>query len=397
MRLMGLAARNITRNGFRSLVVAACVFVVTGSTLLATMILRGAEDDLRLESERLGADLVVLPKGSDAQPEGALFLGGPSTARMPESVTQKIAQVPGVAAVSPQLFLASVSGAASPADPETFLVAFDPSTDFTVRPWLRSPGEGSLKLGECFVGSQLSVPGGDGVLRTFGPELTMKARLEPTGTSLDQTVFVSFDTARGMARASGSEGAALSGMPPGFVSAVLVKLTPKVDPTLVAMVIDNDLTGVSAVKGAELFRSVRSQLTGMVVGFVVVLAILWGISVLVTGLVFSVAVNQRRREIAVLRALGATRFFVLRSLLAEVLLLALLGGLAGSSLAGACLYLFRDLLVDLLRISFLVPPLPDFLALTVFGLALGLVSVIMAALFPANKASRQDPAQAMRE
>ncbi len=49
------------------------------------------------------------------------------------------------------------------------------------------------------------------------------------------------------------------------------------------------------------------------------------------GLVFSMAVNERRREIGVLRALGATRGFVFRSLLAEAGILALSGGIAGAA------------------------------------------------------------------
>ncbi|HEX2924103.1 MAG TPA: FtsX-like permease family protein [Chloroflexota bacterium] len=124
---------------------------------------------------------------------------------------------------------------------------------------------------------------------------------------------------------------------------------------------------------------------------------IWVISVLVIGLVFSVVANERRREIAVLRALGSTSFFVFRSLLAEATLLALAGGVVGTMLAGGWIFLLRGLMVDLLGISFLLPSPFDFLLVAGASLALAVASVLLAALFPAYRVSRLDPALAMRE
>lgn len=127
------------------------------------------------------------------------------------------------------------------------------------------------------------------------------------------------------------------------------------------------------------------------------LAIIWGVSVLVTGLVFSVAINERRREIGVLRALGSTRLFVFRSLLAEAVVLAVAGGLLGSALAGVATYILRGPISGLLDVSIVLPELPDFLAQVGVVLVLALASALLAVLYPAIKVSRQDPALAMRE
>jgi putative ABC transport system permease protein len=54
------------------------------------------------------------------------------------------------------------------------------------------------------------------------------------------------------------------------------------------------------------------------------------------------AANERRRELGVLRALGATRSFVFKSLVTEAGLLALMGGLVGTGMTALVIYLFRN-------------------------------------------------------
>ncbi|MHB1318393.1 MAG: hypothetical protein ACYCYF_07240, partial [Anaerolineae bacterium] len=66
-------------------------------------------------------------------------------------------------------------------------------------------------------------------------------------------------------------------------------------------------------------------------------------------------------------------------------------------LAVLAIYLFRRLIMVSLGVPFLLPS-PGSLALQVgLGLLLAMFSVLLAALVPAIKISRQDPAIAMRE
>jgi len=98
-----------------------------------------------------------------------------------------------------------------------------------------------------------------------------------------------------------------------------------------------------------------------------------------------------------LRALGATRRFIAESLLAEASLLALCGASLGVFLALLALYLCRKSIMGSLGVPFLLPS-PGSLALQVgIGLLLAMFSVLLAALLPAIRISRQDPAIAMRE
>lgn len=397
MSLLGLAFRNIKGSAFRSWVILLCVLVVSGFSLAITLIARGAENSLYVGMERLGADIVVVPEGVETQVESALLMGKPTSVWMPEGNLQKIANVPGVAVVSPQLFLTSLKGASCCAVEELFLVAYDPQSDFTVRPWLESHLGKGLGTGEVIGGTHIFVPDGDDFIQMYGYFLTLRGNLEPTGTGLDQALFMTFDTAREVARISRSRAERPLEIASGSISAVMVKVQPGMDRREVALQIMQEVPGVTPIESPNLFQSFRKQLNGLLRGVLAVLAIIWSLSVVLIGLVFSMAANERRREIAVLRALGATRHFVFRSILTEAALLALVGGALGILLAGTGTRLFIELIITSLEIPFLFPALPEFLSLLGGALVVALIVVTMAALMPAFRISRQDPAVAMRE
>ena len=67
MSLFQLALKNISGNAFRSGVVALCALLVAAFALFTTLLMRGAENSLRLAIDRLGADIVVVPEGSRGQ------------------------------------------------------------------------------------------------------------------------------------------------------------------------------------------------------------------------------------------------------------------------------------------------------------------------------------------
>jgi ABC-type antimicrobial peptide transport system permease subunit len=65
--------------------------------------------------------------------------------------------------------------------------------------------------------------------------------------------------------------------------------------------------------------------------------------------------------------------------------------------AGLAIFLFRNLIMVSLDIPFLLPSPVSLILQIGAGLILALFSVNLAALLPAHKISRQDPAIAMRE
>ncbi|MDR1100583.1 MAG: ABC transporter permease, partial [Treponema sp.] len=100
---------NLRRRPFRTACLVFLVFLLSfvlfGGSLLAYSAAKGADN----MAKRLGADLMVIPKESGQQFEGALLRSEPGTFYFDARWMDKIAGAAGVARASPQLFVASLN------------------------------------------------------------------------------------------------------------------------------------------------------------------------------------------------------------------------------------------------------------------------------------------------
>ena len=124
-----------------------CALLIAGLALSTVLIVQGASTSLRRAADRLGADIVVVPEGTESKVETALLMGTPTTVWMPAGNLEKVAQVAGVQAASPQLFLASLAGASCCSASNMFVVAYDPGVGLHREPLAASdarhrPGRG---------------------------------------------------------------------------------------------------------------------------------------------------------------------------------------------------------------------------------------------------------------
>jgi putative ABC transport system permease protein len=278
-----------------------------------------------------------------------------------------------------------------------FMIAYDPASDFTIQPWLKQELGDGLRLGEVVGGSYISATEGKQNIKVYGYLVTLKTNMEPTGTGLDQSMFLTFDTAYDIASKSQVQAESPLTIPPDSISAALIKVKPSGDPHAVAVQIMQNVPGVTPIESSNLFQSYRKQMTSLLGSILAILGVTWGLSIVLIGLVFSMAANERRKELGVLRALGATRRFVFQSLLAESSILAFFGGANGVVFASLSVYLFRKLIMVSLDIPFVLPSPVSLMIQIGVGMLLAMFSVNLAALIPAYKISRQDPAIAMRE
>ncbi|MCX6007052.1 MAG: ABC transporter permease [Chloroflexi bacterium] len=415
LNVFTLAIKNISGNSFRSFIIFLCVMGMAGFFFATTLIIWGAEYSLNSGLERLGADIIVVPAGAETKVESALLMAKPTQMWMARDKLDKIGKIPGVAAASPQYYLSSLYGAPCCSVWEMFIVVFDPATDFTIRPWLESEGIGKLAKNEVIGGSAIVIPSGEKFIKLYGHNLSLKGNLKETGIGIDQTLFMSLETAEAMAETSltqamsplqwntccivlNSAGEVISqDVNPALISAVLVKVQSGADVRMVAQQIMLNDSEVTAITSPNLFGTFHKQLTGLLWGFLAILSMCWMLSAALIGLIFSMAANERRREISVLRAMGATRQFASFTLLMEAGLLAVTASLLGILLAAFGTYLFRDFLTATLKIPFLFPSPASFLSLLIGGILLTLLIVTLAALIPALRITGQEPAIAMRE
>ena len=376
---------------------AGCALLVAAMVLSTVLISRGGEESLRLARERLGADVVVVPRGSVTGIEGALLLGNATNTYMPRGVVETVAAVPGVATASPQLYLTSMANSSCCSVSLMFMFAFDPVTDFTIEPWLKDELGHDLGQGQAVGGSKVFVPDGQDKIKLYGYDFDLVGNLEPTGTNLDQSLFMTFPTAFDMEKVSQTKAKMPLRALEGNVSSVMVKVDPGADRNEVAKAITAAVPEVQAVPAAEMFGSYGAQISGVLRTMVVIVVLTVVLSLALMAVIFWMSVHERRRQIGVLRALGATQRFVLLAYMTEAALLALAGGLVGVVLAAVVMYFFHDLLVSALGFTILLPSFVSMIGLIVAGLLIALVVAAAAAFVPALRASRQEPAVSMRE
>lgn len=398
MSPLRLAWKNILGNGYRSVVVLACAALVAGLALSATFVVRGAEASLRTNLRRLGADILVLPWGTMTEKIGGVrLMSAAIDGWMPRTAIDKVATVDGVAHVSPQLYVGSIRDTAYCGGCEMLVVAYDPESDFVLRPWLENGRGQRLAAGEALVGSQITIPDGTGEIPLYGHRLAVVDRLEPTATSIDSTVFVTFDTAEAMIAWSAGQAKGKLNLMPGSLSAIMVKVALDADPHHVAVEILERVPGVVPLETPDLFQSERRQMAGVLRTMLSLLALVWAITLVFLGMVFSVGANARRWDIGVLRALGFSRGLVLKVLLTEGAMLALMGGLAGVLVSVTAFTTLSDELVRWVRLPLQVPSALGLVSLSLGGQAVALFSVTLAAFVPAWRISHEEVALTMRE
>ncbi|MDZ4128516.1 MAG: FtsX-like permease family protein, partial [Hydrogenophaga sp.] len=141
---------------------------------------------------------------------------------------------------------------------------------------------------------------------------------------------------------------------------------------------------------AQLVSALNAQSvsTSLIRGVVLVVVVLGIASVLV------VSVVQKRREIGILRAMGATRGQVLRVFLVQGAVVGAVGSVVGIALAVLMIWLFTTFVRGADGQPLFSISLPPLLALQVAVLAT--VCGVLAAIAPARRAAAMDPGQAIR-
>ncbi len=395
MNISYVALKNLKRKPTRTALLFAIVVVVTCTLFAATLFLKSINNALRIGTYRLGADIIVVPESAEAKAKTALLSGEPTQFLMDRSLLDRVKAVDGVRNVTPQLFIKPTSFTCC-FNVDVFLIAFDPETDFTVKPWLAKNLKRTLGDSEIITGRSVPVIAGDRI-PFFGTTFKVAGTMEATGMDFfDRTVFMSLDAAYKMARDSKGKSLQPLDIDKNQISTALVQVRDDITPDRVAIRIEHDISGVKALVSDTVISTVRKQLSGLIRAIVVISAILWFIVLLIMAFAFYMIVNERRREIGLLRAMGANRGHIAAIILNEAVLLSAAGGAVGILFGYALLAGMKSTILHYLRLPYLFPDGVELLALTAGALVVAVLTGLVAALLPSLGVIRVEPYNAIR-
>lgn len=283
------------------------------------------------------------------------------------------------------------------------MVGVDPATDFTVGPWLKDGSLADLKDDEVVLGSNAHIFFGKSESFVgdkeffYGRTFTVAGVLEPTGLGLDDDGFITMDAAQALAQESETTAKEKLEIQPGQISTVMVKVDPGYDRADVALQIAQDIPSVAVISSRELLStSISRQLQTLTPGLLLIGGGFWLIAVLMIGALFTMVINERRRELGLLQAMGATRGFIFKEVMLEAVQLTVLGGIAGLAVGALVILLLKGPIAFSLGVDFVWPSALFLVGFTVGYLVLAAITGIIAALYPAVVASRLEPYQAIR-
>ena len=393
-----LPLRNLARRPARTAALILLAAFLALSVFAGSMVIMSLRSGLDSLEARLGADVIVLPYKASAKIDlrKTMIQDAVGEYYMPRSNLGKVAAIEGVEAVTFQTYLSSMK--ASCCSTPVQIIGFDPATDFTVQPWVSRRYGKDLETCDLLIGSDVSLGVGDTV-KFFDVRCRVVAQLSPTGTGMDTAAYAADDTLRVLLDAARlrKTNALNGGEPEDVVSAIFVKVVDGQDPQRVAGLINGRVRHVRAVATRSMISAVSDSLVGVQSAVLILVAAIWAMALLILVIAFSMLVNERRREFAVLRVIGTSRRMLGRIILAESALVSLMGGAIGVALGAMLLYPFSGLIEAKLNLPFLMPG-PGMAALLALGtLALSVLAGAAAAARTAVRLSRVDPGITLRE
>lgn len=351
-----IAHRNIRRHPVRSFCLIASQLLFAAFLFTGTVLILGLSGGAVSMSNRLGADIMIVPSGYDPHIDNILLTGKPSAFYLPDGAMSELEalHLDAIDRITPQVFMATLraSCCAYPVQ----IMGIDYDSDFIVRNWLDASLKRPLDDGEIILGYHSTGNVGDNIV-FFGKSLRIAGRLERTGMGFDSSVFMNRNTIVELANAADSIKPQKLAANNNLVSVIMLKLKPSQDPAQTAREINKALNskGMYALFSKRFVSNISSSLVMVSRVIEAFLIVLWVMAVVIIALLFSLNVSERGKEFGVLRAIGATRKKLALMILTESGTISIFGAIAGIILGGIIILAASPFIAEVLGLPFLLP------------------------------------------
>lgn len=384
-----MALKNLRQRPVRSWCMIFFVFMLAASLFLSTVLADSMSDSLEKTTNRMGADVIVVPKEHERSMSASLFQGTISSFHFDQTWVEPIAALEGIKYASPQLYMKTLAADCCSTDVQ--LIAFDPQTDFIVSSWLTDDGIKMPEKGEVIVGSKIE-PEDNSTVIFFEQPYQVIGQLEQTRTNYDSCVFMTYDTAQEIMNSEkwqktfGSTTNAEE-----LVSCLMIRVEEGVSPVDISSEINFRLdknSPVTAYTANGLLSGARNTVNS-IGNYSNILITLISILVIAALLcIFTITINERTKEFGILASLGADSQKLSGIVLTEGTLIGLAGGMIGVLISALILIIFGNSIVVALEIPKLNTEVLYLLILGGKCLLLSIAVSVTASLYSAWKVSR---------
>lgn len=393
-----LAWKNMKRKPGRTAALILLAAFLAFSVFGGSIVVKSLQNGLDSYESRLGADVIIVPNQarSHGSIESILLQGIPGYFYMEDSVLEKARNTEGVEVATPQFYLASASAGCCSVSVQ--VIGFDPETDFTIKPWIRESYSGDFGDGDLIVGSNIEIPS-TRKLTFYNVECNVAAKLARTGTGLDNAVYANMNTIRQMMESSVLLGFDYFSDVPAenAISSVMIKVADSYDIDQVTGDLNIHIRRVEATQAKTMISGIAEGLTGVsrVIGVMVLM--IWLLSIVIMIVAFAMIVNERKKEFAVLRVVGASQKMLSRLLVSEAGMISLIGAVIGVGAASLVIFPFLGLIREQLDLPMLLPGLPVILVLLVLSIAVAVIAGALTSAISVRKITRGETGLILRE
>lgn len=388
--ILRIAGKTVFRKMFRNIVLAVAVALLVSLLVFALLFNRAVNDDIEAASRKLGADIVLVPADAMHKAEEFILESKKKEFYMDKEVFASVSALPGIKDATFQIYLETLdSGCCGIVASQ--VIAFDPATDFVIAPWLRNTPP-PLREGEVYIGSYVYEY--LGLIHTttlFNHEVNVVGHLFETGTGLDHGVFMRIadldkitETLAGKYR-------------PGNISIIFLRVHQGVDVEAVSKEIQFMHPNIGIMTRGSIGADVRTTLRDITRVFSITIVISSALAVLLAWSTFTALANERRREVGILRAIGAHKSHIMKMFLSEATIISLFGGILGIVIGN---YLIYHLAGNFDLLSKLGAYASISLLTVVYSLAAMLVGIVVCltgAAIPIIRLARMEPLLAIKE
>lgn len=397
--MLQLILQSLRRRRIQSSALLLSVLISVAVLFALYLVYTGVTGGLNTSEERLGADIVVMPRkaASLLSDSELLFTGAAATVYMDADEEALIANIDGVVATTSQFYSQTLDQGCCSTITAARLLGYDPASDWVIAPWAQEEIGRELAPDEIVIGSHIGgYESGRGYV--LGKPVTVVAVLAPTGTSLDYSILMSLAAARAISADTAyyEHFWERYGAPANLISAVLVKVADAYDKNNVANLIElkGDYTTVVASDALVEAQSQAGIIFRLMFGACLLFCVACVFQLLAR---FYSMAWDRKNELGLYRALGASAADLRTLIAGEALILIGAGAICGLLLGYLFYRLIHNLLVANSAFPFIAPSC--WLALAgVAGVLLLFVLIGLAAVYvPLKQVKKIDPSLAMQK